>query len=191
MTQTSTEICNLALDKLGQGGIDSIEEQTRVPRLCKRQYEQGRETILSVGAWSFAKKYATLALNVEDPPFDFAYSHKLPTDFLRIWSVNGVLCSSLTNYDVVGENLYSDLSRVELVYIRNVTSVPLMHPLFVQALFTWMASGLAQALTGDRGRQGDLMQEAQGILETALSVDALQLPNQEFSGNDIIDARYT
>jgi len=59
---TKTEICNLALTKIGQKTISSIDDPNdKNARLCAIHYAQALDELLRAGFWSFAKKGAKLA----------------------------------------------------------------------------------------------------------------------------------
>jgi hypothetical protein len=65
-----------------------------------------------------------------------------------------------------------------------------MHPWLVEAIRKKMAAELAKALTGDRNRRVELLNELQEVFETAASVNALMLPGGDtLYGSDWLDAR--
>lgn len=186
MAQTATEIANLALLKIGQPPIDSIDESTHTAETCKLLYAQARDTVLAAALWFCAKRRTTLALLVETPAFDYANAFQLPSDFLRLWNIN----DRDIGYDIDGDQLLIDDATAELVYVRRLTDVGKMHPWLVEAIRLKLSAELAQALTGDRNRRVELMRELQEVFETAASVNALMLPGGDsLHGGNWFDAR--
>jgi hypothetical protein len=62
---TKTEICNLALTKIGQKTLSSIDDPNdKNARLCAIHYAQALDELLRAGFWSFAKKAAKLTADI-------------------------------------------------------------------------------------------------------------------------------
>ena len=93
------DICNMALDYVGQspvGNIDSPGTPTEI--LVARHYDDARQNVLRKYCWNFAKTRAKCSRNAT-PLFDYADSYQLPNDFVRFLSTNGVNDAGL-NYAV-------------------------------------------------------------------------------------------
>lgn len=186
MAQTATELANLALLDIGQSPIDSIDESTHTAETCKLLYAQARDTVLAAALWFCAKRRSSLALLTETPAFGFTNAYQLPSDFLRLWDING----RNKDYDLDGDRLLIDDDDAQLIYIWKLTDVSKMHPWLVEAIRKKMAAELAKALTGDRNRRVELLNELQEVFETAASVNALMLPGGDtLYGSDWLDAR--
>ena len=58
---SSIDLCNLALDRLGQRPITAIElPSTDIEVVCARQYEQTKRALLRRFLFNFAKKFKVL-----------------------------------------------------------------------------------------------------------------------------------
>ena len=69
----STDICNIALSSIGQGRIDSIDEDSEAARQCKLHYELTRKNLLSSYRWGFAERSEKLArVDTTVPKWEFA-----------------------------------------------------------------------------------------------------------------------
>jgi hypothetical protein len=81
-------IWNLALAHVGEGTVVSDpDEQTTVARVCRRAWEQARDSTLAEHPWHFARRLRTLV--AYDPaPEDWAYAYLLPPDVITILAVN-------------------------------------------------------------------------------------------------------
>ena len=51
---TPTDICNIALSRLGQAAINDIEEHSRDAIACRAHFESVRDSLLRSHAWGFA-----------------------------------------------------------------------------------------------------------------------------------------
>lgn len=60
MAQTDVDICNSALDELGLEPIQSLDENNKRAKLCKRNYPLIRRKMLRAHPWNFARKRTTL-----------------------------------------------------------------------------------------------------------------------------------
>ena len=104
MAMTKTQICNLALSRIGQdqfiGSLDT--EQSKPARLCRLFYDLLLDEVLGDFDWSFAQSVVKLSQVAGDPPIGWAYQYALPGDCLtpmivtdasgaRRWSLYGDL----------------------------------------------------------------------------------------------------
>ena len=90
MAYTPTQVCNLALAKVGDESaqITSIpaspsEEYSKEANLCSKFYETTLREVLEATEWKWARKRAALAQNIVAPAFEWTYSFALPADCAR------------------------------------------------------------------------------------------------------------
>ena len=57
---TDVDICNLALNYLGKGSIESLDERSELARTCKLHYDRYRRMALTATTWGFALKTQAL-----------------------------------------------------------------------------------------------------------------------------------
>jgi hypothetical protein len=82
----SVDICNLALDALGQQSITSILTPASVVEdICQRWYDQTRRQILREFIFNFSRKVVLLYPNLSAPVHpEFVNGYTLPIDLVRI-----------------------------------------------------------------------------------------------------------
>ena len=81
------DLCNSALDKVGQGAITSLSDGTKSAKLCNRNWPLVRDRVLRSHPWNFAVKRTTLAASETAPDWGYTAKFPIPTDCLRILEV--------------------------------------------------------------------------------------------------------
>lgn len=123
------EICNEALFKTKTNPIQSIPVYAEVyststqqaERACRLQLPAAIDKILVIYPWLFNRKVVKLtALPESTLPF-WQYAYALPTDYLRVNLVMDSAGESLvSDFDIVGNVLFSDEAEVYLEYGRKL-----------------------------------------------------------------------
>lgn len=167
MATSVVDICNNALIRIGSKTITSLTDGDKVANACNTIYERTRDTLLRMHLWNFAIKRVELASEETAPAFGLAYSFPLPSDFIRVKSLN----DQLTIYKIEQGKLLTDSSRVQLVYVARETDVAKFDPLFTEALILMLAINLSYILIGSNGREGALKEELNKTLFLAKQVD--------------------
>ena len=170
------EIYNLALLRLGQETMASVDETGRAGNMCRLNYPLLRDAVLRAHPWNFAVRRAALAQIAVTPAFEFDYAYALPTDpyclkVLRTdWEATGWTSSAIYGFPGVHGMMpatieyrietvrYNDAdvrailcneSTLKIEYIARITDVAQYDPLFVEALISRMASEMAKPLADD------------------------------------------
>lgn len=172
MAQSKTEICNLALARLGKDQfIGNIEtEQSKPARLCRQFYPMALAELLEDYDWTFAQSVVQLAVPVGDPPPGWSFQYSLPADCLspirvcdesgaRLWSwswLNRGLNSTLQMPDIPfkkmrsassgGVVIVTDMPDAFLIYTAQVDNSGDYSALFVSALAWRLAVELAMPM---------------------------------------------
>jgi hypothetical protein len=153
--QSEVAICNLALDRLGQRAISSIDSPTtEVETICARHYHAVRRELLRSFIFNFAKKYDTWEEATDvTPPFTYAAAFYLPDDFIRLCVIGDITIGAQitgTLYDIVESYLYTssdDSGDLNVVYIYDAKNVLEFDPLFTKLLWLNMANNMAYKFT--------------------------------------------
>lgn len=119
------DLCNLALNKIKQANIESLDEQSLQAERCRLVYNHVRRNLLSQYNWTFAIDREALTLKAvspnikqmqekekeekqdpdikaateDDTLFEYNYKYSLPSDFIRligVYSSNGYPLISTT-----------------------------------------------------------------------------------------------
>lgn len=181
MAYTKTQICNLALSKIGDTSaqITNFEppDGSEEALLCATFFEPTLREALEMHTWSFATDYTQLAASTTAPPFKYDYSYPLPADCLRPIGCRRYGDSDdLHRYDEwkpVGRNIYTNMPSCYLMYIKYVDDPNQWSALFVKLFYYLLASKLVMPLTEDRNRENDLLSYIEtSILPEARRVDS-------------------
>lgn len=190
MAESETQIANFALTKLGSRPILSIDDNERKgARHCKLHYAQARDEVLRRGRWNWATTRLGLTEDPVKPLWGFGHQHGIPTDFIRLISVNGhdvwetgradffaMEASAPVPPATEGEKrILTNYEKVRIKYVRRVTDTTLFDALFTSALATLLASKIARAMTGSGRKEAVLLGQFEEIeLPTAAQVDGAE-----------------
>ena len=152
---SKVEIVNLALSKLGQRPISSLEENTVAARSAALVYDSVRRQVLQSFSWAFAVRSEKLQLKAS-VPVDYRYAFQLPVDFLRAITMNtpvqtnvgGVPEESRKQYVIRGRELLANAPVVVLEYVADITDESLFDSKFTEAFVLKLASELAVPVGG-------------------------------------------
>lgn len=181
------EICNRALDKLGQGSITSLGDGTTAANLCNRNYAQTRDQMLRDHPWNFAVRRAQLAPSSSPPSWGFSNRFPLPNDCLRLLEVDGL---STAEYQVEGKSILSNGSVLRIRYIRRVDDPNDFDAAFIDALATGLAHQMCEAITQSNQKKQILAQDFEDAMTRAKRADGQENPPTMFEEDDWIKVRY-
>lgn len=177
---TDVSICSNALLLLGDIPIASLNppDPTDAGTLCGNLYPQVRDWVLRQHSWNCAVKRVILAPDVAPPAFDYSFQFSIPDDWMRTLQVGqrdeGV------DYQQEGRKILCDESVFYLVYVFKNTTEATYDSLLVQTLTIAMKAALAYPITKSTSMMEACMQELQGVLKQARSVDGLDNPPDTF-----------
>ena len=189
MTNSSdVDVSNLSLSMLNVKRISTIENPvTPTEELMSLWYDQTRRQALRRHPWNFAGTRIILAPDSEDPLFGYSAQFTLPSDYIRIMYLNESVIQfdspvSSNRYTVeggkikIGGLLGADPTQLQLIYVKDFTSVPQMDPLFIDYFSTLLAQNVSYKLTQQNSaveRVNALMEQAE---ERARSMDGQENP---------------
>jgi len=84
MAYSEVGIVNLALQRIGVGKIDSLDEDSPQAIDANSVWEYIRDEVLEARDWSFARTRVALAQNASSPGYKYEFAYTLPADFLRL-----------------------------------------------------------------------------------------------------------
>lgn len=95
---TALDLCNRALQHLGEPPITGIDPNGTVPqRLCYMYYHPTRRMVLCSHPWEFAARQADLTATQQNPFHRVA--HTMPTDLLRVRDIQPHEGAEIRNHD--------------------------------------------------------------------------------------------
>jgi len=168
---TPTDICNMAISRLGQPKINDISENSAAAIACRDHFEPVRDALLRGHPWNFATIRADLAVG-ETPAYGWSRSFTLPDDFLRLNTVNGVEASRCeADYSLTFRTIYSNADTLQVTYVKRVEDTTLFDPLFIEAFVLKLAAAIAPSIA-DPTEKGAMEGLAASRLRDAAFADA-------------------
>ena len=129
------------------------------------------------------------------PAFNYGYLYTLPTDCLRVVTLNEEASSE--RWRIEGRFIASDeATSLEINYIADITDYTAMDIGFYECFATYLAWDICDHITGDAGKKRDLWTDLNGgdgktrMLSRARFTDAVEDPLQENQANDWIGSRF-
>lgn len=145
MSVSKVSLVNGALIELGAETIISFDENALAARLAHHRFDDILEQELQEGAWTFAKARAQLAAEATGPPFGYKYTHVLPANPYCLHVLKEV---NRAEFIIEGRNALSNSTPLQIVYIKRITDMNDLSPLFRKALIYKIAATFAMPLTG-------------------------------------------
>lgn len=189
----AADICNLALQHLGQKTISAMDEETESARRCLRIYASTRDAVLRDASWGFACVIEALVeLSSETVP-GWGYVYEYPATCVFIRKVfSGYYDASDTEgiipvgnpenepFKVVyltGSNqkvIVTNSNPAYIEYTARVADPDLYDQLFVKAFAYRLAAELASILTGSDKKAQEMMQNYLVTISEAQKVNGIE-----------------
>lgn len=186
MITTTTDLCNLALARLGARRIANYESDTTTEaKACRLHFELVRDGLLRRHQWDFATTSKMLSRLEADPLSEYESAWQMPADCVRIirLSDNNPFLP-LTDFARRGRSiLINGVTTLELVYVTNSVPIHEWDSLFIDALVLSLASRIAGDVTQNPGMASEAKQEVEALaLPTAQTADAREANSGEGFG---------
>lgn len=186
----AVDICNLALDHVGDLPISSVETPGDArSEVLARWYDQTRRTVLREYCWNFAQKYVVLARagDGEGPHED---KYLMPADCVRINVVGTDIDCPITDFDISGRYIHtSNGDSLAIRYNRDIEQVSQMDVLFINIL----ALRLAVKIAYKQSKKKSVVEMIEGMLAReegkAISVDGQERPPRRVQHSKYLAAR--
>lgn len=173
---SKTDICNLALSRLGQPPINSIETpENKVEKLMRLLYDPTRREVLKLFDFNCATKRAILPRLLHGSAFGDWVAYELPSDYIQFLSINE---DSIIEHKVEGGALLTDISQssLNIRYTCDFDVVTKMSPLLISTIADMLASQAAYPLTNSRTSEKELYEKALNRLRLAAQADSKESP---------------
>ena len=206
---TDVDVCNLALDKIGQQPITSLTSTESVAaEVCKRWYDQTRREVLRAFIFNFSKKLDVLSYDADKTPaFGYDKAFALPTKFLRLLAIGDISINADTPpelYELSEGYLFTNYgdetnTEIKISMVVDEGNVGKFDPLFVKLLYLQLASNIAFKFTLKTALKNDLKNELQLAVSSAIAVNGQEKPPRRverskwvrsFKGGSVDNTRY-
>lgn len=195
---SEVHICNLALSRLGQPPINSIDvPQNKIEDRCAMHYPETRRELLRTLIPNFAKRLTILtADSTVIPEFGYSTAYRLPTDFIRLLAlgnialINGDIPPRL--YELAEGYIYTNMGDEEgldTTYIFDAKLVYKFDPLFAKALRLQLAMDMAYGFTLKATLVAQLESELEKALISAGAVAGQEKPPRRNERSKMRDIR--
>jgi len=195
---TETEIANLALARLNQDPIVSLEDGSDRGKKVRTIYPAAIATFLAAHEWQFARRIDIPArLDIEPKAYQFAYA--LPEDCIKLISVSmrekarsfGERDSrrAPVPYEMIGDVVWTDCDRVCLEITTNRVAVSDFPAYATDALAFRVAAELSLVLKNSTARMQEMTQQYQMALSLAIKNDSKNVSVKRLGGVHYADAR--
>ena len=184
---SDVDVINGALSKLGEQPILAKTDPSPPGRLANRTYNDIRDALLREFPWNFATKRGSLAAEVGAPVWGFARSFVLPSDLLRLISINNTSDQEWRNE---GGKIVTDMTApLEIKYVALV-DVDLMDSTFREALAARLAMEWAEPLSQTTTVVNSMASFYRNKLQVARVADGQEDRTQVLEVNAFVDARF-
>lgn len=185
MATSAIQICSNALLLLGQGSINTFDEDAT--GLCSNLWPTVRQATLRMGTWSCARKRVNLAPLITAPAFDWAYAFLLPSDLVRVVSVGNR--PDAFEYEIENGQILSDEPAIALRYVYDNENIPSWDAILTEAMTLHMAALMAYPITRSKSVQESMVGLLDGVLKLARGVNSQEAPIDRIGDRPLRDSR--
>lgn len=188
MSKTSVDICNDALNELGDQPITALTDNTVRARLCNQFYDKAVEYVLRAGNWNCATKRTTLARLQSAPAWGFTYAYALPNDWMRTISTH--LDEDGLRWSQEDGKILTDEEAVKIKYVYRLVDPTKWDAQLTQAVIYFLAFKLAGSITEKEAKKTMLFQLYQQTVEAARGTSGQEGTPEEINSDVLITARF-
>jgi len=169
------EICNAALGRLGKGTIADLDEGSALARYCNLYLGQAIEEIYSLFDWTVGRTRAALNQLVAVPAFGPAYFYQLPSDLVRVISVD----AGDSAWSIEGDRLATDADAVYLTYLARPADPAKLPGYMKKAISTRLALCLTTPMTSSETLSARILKDDRDAVDEAIASDARRTQDQD------------
>ena len=185
---SEVDICNIALSNLGERSINDRADENQRARACDNRFDDVRDLVLRSHIWNCAlKREGPLPSSATAPSWGYDYAYPKPAEMLRLIAVK----ENEHAFKIEGDNIVTDSSTLNILYIERVTDTSKYDSLLVQAIALRLATEIGQDLTGKTELKENLMRKYREVLSEARSADAAEGTPQKIESDLWLQSRYT
>lgn len=177
---SKVEICNLALAKIGQPAIMSLDDNSPRARYCLQEYDSALEAALRSYPWPFAIVRKELGRKQKAPIFGFAYYYEIPADSVRIVDI----FTGGQKYQIESEGLATNAEHVAIRYVSKKIPVEKLDPQTLEVVVLALAVRISIPITENMQLKDMLFSEMQVALAQARNTWSVEdYPQEVIEGN--------
>lgn len=190
MASSVVELCNMALNALGQESILELSDDSKQARACNERYATARDAVLREHLWNCATKRAVLTKLSNAPVWGFANAFQIPADFIRFTSLDDLTFKYRIEGGDDGRVLVTDEGTVNLRYVFRLENVPQMDEGLKATIAARLAYELAFKLTSNMVLARSLFAVYKDKIAGAQLQDSQESPVEPLENRSWVDARF-
>ncbi|MDR1983138.1 MAG: hypothetical protein LBQ08_05090 [Holosporaceae bacterium] len=178
---SEVEVCNLALLRINQVSISSLDENSLEARACKLNFQQSKSYLLAQYPWTFATFRAILIKVDDNSLWEYSNKYQLPPEFLRMLAIYDSGNNQLTSitgakspYVLEGGYILSNYSGLKMKYIKDIDNIVSFSPEFIDCLVLDLALRLTKYFNDSTSYLQLLMSEFERKFTLAKNSDCQQ-----------------
>lgn len=173
-------VVNLALTKLGQDRVISINDDVEAARVMRSLWDITVDCVLADHPWRFATLRTTLPALAAAPEYGWSLQYALPEACLRLIQVSDdwvFYTQDSPSFTLEGANILTDeTAPLRVRYVQRVTNVGLWPALFARSVAMQLASDACEKLTTSTSKGERAMLEYDVTVKKAKRQNAIELP---------------
>jgi len=196
MATSKVEVYNITLFNIGHTKRVTSPTENSIERTnCESCYEQKKQGLLSMANWGFAKSEVALSLT-GFAPSGWQYEYHYPANCLKAIEISrsnkaqdpipfqrGLRIDEATQQETAV--IWTNEANAKLFYIRNVQSVAVMTPKFIDALSHYMGIDLARVMA----KQKQVVDDMKSMFTYHMS-EAIRMGEAEAEDEKALDAEW-
>jgi hypothetical protein len=183
---SSVGMCNAALIRIGANEITSLTEDSEEARKCNARFQDTLDALLESHPWNFSIARATLAASATAPNHEWDYQYLLPQ---RPYCLRVVRLYSDYEYKIEGRYLLCNQEDVSIKYVKRVTDMNELSPMFRECFALYLGAELAYPLAGSNALRQELLGEFGVLIRQARSKDAQEETPDNFKNGSWFTSR--
>lgn len=194
MALSQVEVANLALTRLGQDRITSLDDDVETARVMRSLWDFTRDAVLAAYPWKFAIVSADLPSLADAPTAsDWSLQYELPESCLRLVQVGNSpsFYSSLSEvFSLQGRLILTDEpAPLRVRYVSRVEAVGLWPVLFGRVMSMQLAVDACEKLTNSSTKYENAVQAVLMAVREARRQSAIERPPQGMDESDWLASR--
>ena len=182
MPNSTLDIFNMALLRVGSTRIGSTAERSQNADLCNTFWENVRDEVLVDYEWNCSVKRASLVRLSETPVSGWDYAFALPSDCLRVLAT-----ADGSDFVIESGKLLCDYTSISIKYIHRIQDVSVMPPHVQKVMWMSLAAAIAFAKTQSTTRAEIVNELYTIVLPTARTIDSQEGSRGMFANETYTD----
>lgn len=200
MASSKIEIYNMALGSIGiTEFVASDTERSKARITCSKFYDGVIDSMLELFDWSFARSNVRLALASNSKITNWQYAYLIPPDVVAVRRIvipgnrNPRADQRIPFEQGIDESdtrvLFCDVPDVEVQVTRRITDPNRFSPLFIDTVFTQLATRIAMPMTVSTTMENKAANAAARALEVAEAANMNQEREDQPRESEFLEAR--